>query len=199
MAVEVEYPRLEVIVAADRNLGIGKDNKLPWRLPSEFAYYRGISSSKRGSDKVHASIYATKTWLSIPPESRPWGNTICFIISRSLKAEDVRQYRDVYVHSSLQEVIDHLRRPEMRERIDRVWVHGGAFGYAEALRSPHFYRLYRTKIHAEYPADTFFPRYDESCLKVVQDPDTPQGIQHDNGVDYEVVVYETTGVCPLME
>lgn len=199
----MEFPRLELIVAVERNLGIGKNNKLPWSISSEFAYYRRMTTSAPGSSKVHASIYATKTWESIPPEQRPWGNTICFILSRSMTTEDVQHYRDVYVHSSLEDILKHLCQPEMRQRIDRVWMHGGVFGYNQALRSKHFHRMYITKIDAEYPCDVFFPRYDENRLKLVvdDDPRVPKGIQHDNNadVDFEVFVYETTGECPLID
>ena len=195
-AAEIEFPRLELMVATDRNLGIGKGNKMAWHLPSEFAYYRRMTTAG-DEGKVHASIFATKTWQCIPAEMKPWGNTICFILTRSMTAEDVRAYQDVYVHSSLEEIIDHLRQPEIRERIDRVWVHGGGFGYSAALRSKHFYRLYQTKIDAEFQCDVLFPNYDENKLKLVHDPDVPQGIQVDGDINYKVFVYETTGICPL--
>lgn len=198
-AAEIEFPRLELMVATDRNLGIGKENKMAWHLPSEFAYYKRMTTSTAGAGKVHASIFATKTWQSIPPEMKPWGNTICFILSRSMTSEDVRSYRDVYVHSSLEEIIDHLRQPEIRQNIDRVWMHGGGFGYSAALRSKHFYRLYRTKIDADFTCDVFFPSYDENRLRLVRDLDVPQGIQVDGGINYQVFVYETTGICPLTD
>ncbi|XP_045033646.1 dihydrofolate reductase, partial [Daphnia magna] len=198
---EMKFPRLELMVAADTNLGIGKENKMAWHLPTEFSYYRRMTTSPApGSNgKVHASIFATKTWQSIPQEMKPWGNTICFILSRSMTAKDVQGYSDVYIHSSIEDIIAHIRLPEMRKRIDRVWMHGGAFGYQEALRSKHFYRIYLTKIHAEFQCDVFFPRYDENRLKLVHDPDVPQGIQVDHGISYQVHVYETTGACPLIE
>ena len=98
---EVDYPRLELIVAVDEQLGIGKDNKLPWKIPSEFQYYKRMTMSPPESAKVHASIYATKNWHSLPETCKPWGNTICFILSRSMTQKDVSVYgKDVYVHSS---------------------------------------------------------------------------------------------------
>ena len=196
----MEYPRLELMVATDNNLGIGKDNKLPWKIPSEFAYYRRMTSSAIDSKKVHASIYATKNWHSLPETCKPWGNTICFILSRSIRQEDVSKYgQDVYVHSTWKAIIDHLCQPEIRERVDRIWVHGGVITYTEALRSPHFYRLYITRIEANFPADVFFPKFDESRMCLVHDPDVPQGIQHDADVDYQIFVYETIGLNPLLE
>ncbi len=197
---KMDYPRLELLVATDKNLGIGKDNRLPWSIPSEFAYYKRMSTSPAGAAKVHASIYGRKNWESIPEKVRPWGNTICFILSRTMKMEDVSKYgADVHVHSTWDAIIEHLRQPEMRERIDRVWVHGGEAIYKMAMRSSLFYRLYWSKINASYPVDVFFPVCDENRLKRVHDPDVPQGVHHDAGVDYEVFVYESKGVSPLLE
>ncbi len=107
------------------------------------------------------------------------------------------QQKDIYVCSSFQEIIDLLHRPELKERVDRVWVHGGSSVYTEAFRSPHFYRLYQTKIDKVYPSDTFFPRVDETLLSRIHDPDVLQGVQHENDVDFQVHVYQSTGVCPL--
>lgn len=196
-----DYPRLELIVATDANLGIGKDGTLPWSLPSEFAYFLRMTQNRSDQEgRVHASIFGRANWESIAKtcgENNPWKDTICFILSRSMPAQE--QAKDVYVCSSFEQIIEHLQRPELKERIDRVWVHGGNAVYTEALRSPHFYRLYHTKIQATYPADVYFPKADESLLKIVQDLDAPQGVQTDNGTNYEVFVFETTGVAPLKE
>lgn len=202
MSAEIgKYPRLELIVACEQDLGIGKDQKLPWNIPSEFKYFLSMTQNRKNSEgKVHASIFGRNNWDSVvnyvsSNGKSPWDDTICFILSRTMSPQQLRE--DVYVCSNLQEVIDHLNRPEIKERVDRVWVHGGSAIYAEALRSPYFYRLYFTKIKASYPSDVFFPRFDENRLSLVHDPDVPQGIQHDAGVDYQVCVFQSTGVSPL--
>lgn len=202
MSCEVgQYPRLELIVACEQDFGIGKDQTLPWKLPTEFAYFLSMTKNRPNSEgKVHASIFGRCNWESIasfvgPDEKSPWDDTICFILSRTMNAQPIK--KDVYVCSTFEEILDHLNRPEIKERVDRVWVHGGSAIYAEALRSPYFYRLYQTKIQASYPCDVFFPRYDESRVTLVNDPDVPQGVQHDGGVDYQVYVYQSTGVSPL--
>ena len=198
MSFEVKYPRLELIVACDKNLGIGKDGTLPWSLPSEFAYFLRMTQNRQNSEgKVHASIFGRANWESIAKtcgDQNPWKDTICFILSRSMQEH---QQKDVYVCASFQEIINHLQRPEIKERIDRVWVHGGISVYTEAFRSPHFYRLYQTRIEKVYPADLFFPQIDESLLSLIQDSETLQGVQYENDVVFQVQVYQSTGVCPL--
>ena len=199
MSFEVKYPRLELMVACDTNLGIGKDGTLPWSIPSEFAYYLRMTQNNRENSegKVHASIFGWANWQSIAKMFKvenPWKDTICFILS---EVAQEHEKADVYVCTSFQEIIDHLQRPEIKERIDRVWVHGGNSVFNEAFRSPHFYRLYQTRIENVYPADVFFPQIDESLLTLIHDPETLQGVQHENDVAFQVQVYQSTGVCPL--
>jgi dihydrofolate reductase len=200
MSIKDDYPRLELMVACDQNLGIGKDGTLPWSLPSEFAYFLKMTQNYQGTGgKVHVSIFGRANWESIAKtcgDSNPWKDTICFILSRSMDTHELPN--DVFVCSSFEDIINHLNKPEIRERVDRVWVHGGVSVYTEALRSPYFYRLYRTTIEAKYPADVFFPRVDETRLTLVHDPDVLQGPQHENGVNFQVFVFQTTGVNPLV-
>ncbi|XP_046444453.1 dihydrofolate reductase-like [Daphnia pulex] len=200
MSLVPDYPRLELMVACDQNLGIGKDGTLPWSLPSEFAYFLKMTQNYQGNGgKVHASIFGRANWESIAKtcgDNNPWKDTICYILSRSMSADQLPE--NVFVCSSFEDIINHLNRPEIKERVDRVWVHGGVSVYTEALRSPYFYRLYRTTIEETYPADVFFPRVDESRLTLVHDPDVLQGTQHENGVNFQVFVFQTTGINPLV-
>ena len=116
---------------------------------------------------------------------------------RSMTPSDVEQYEDVHVFRHLSEVVAHLRLPQVRHRVDRVWVHGGRIVWTQALRSTHFHRLYLTKIDAVYDADVYFPDVDESLLEKVHDADVPQGVRVDNGVAYTVNVFQTRGTSPI--
>lgn len=200
MNSENKYPRLEIMVACDQNFGIGLDEKLPWKIPSEYAYFKRMTKNRENNEgKVHATIFARGTWEIIKNlygENNPWKDTIIFVLSRSMPAG---KEKDLYVCSTFDDIIDHLNRPEIKERVDRVWVHGGRIAYAAALGSPYFFRLYQTRIRATYPCNVFFPRFNDDLLKLVHDPDVPQGVQQDAGVDYLVHVFETTGVNPLLQ
>ena len=37
---------LSIVVAMDENRLIGKDNKLPWHLPADLAYFKKITTGK---------------------------------------------------------------------------------------------------------------------------------------------------------
>jgi len=103
----------------------------------------------------------------------------------------------VHVFQNLSQVVAHLRLPEVRERVDRVWVHGGRIAWTQALQSAHFHRLYLTKIDAVFEADAHFPDVDESLLDKVDDIDVPQGVHVDNGVAYTVHVFQSRGTSPI--
>jgi len=193
----MEYPRLELIAAVDKNGGVGLDNRLPWQLPSEWAYFQRMTVPAPDSGRVHAAIFGRRTWDSIPPGMRPWKNCINYIISRSMTPSDVEQYDDVHVLQHLSQVVDHLHLPEVRKRVDRVWVHGGRIAWSQALQSAHFHRLYLTKIDAAFDADVHFPDMDESLLEKVHDVDVPQGVVMDSGVAYAVHVFQTRGTSPI--
>ena len=197
---EVGLPRLELIVAVERNGGIGQNNRLPWSLPSEFAYFLRMTQNPVAG-KRHAVIMGRYTWISIPPKARPWKNSINFILSQTMSQADVaaEHPQDVYVYPEFQQIIERICSDALRHEIDRVWVLGGSAIYAEAMRSPHFHRLYITKIDAHFPCDVFFPEFHENQLQIVDDDQVPRGVQLDNGVEYRVFVYQTKGVGPLKE
>ena len=40
---KAERRRVSLIVAMDRNRVIGRDNRLPWRLPEDLAYFKRVT------------------------------------------------------------------------------------------------------------------------------------------------------------
>ena len=58
---------INLIVAINKNNGIGMLNKIPWRLPSDLRYFKEITNSL-GSNSV---IMGRKTWDSLPFKPLP--------------------------------------------------------------------------------------------------------------------------------
>ena len=48
----------QIVVAATRQLGIGKNGALPWRLPADLAYFKELTSATRDPQKQVASAFA---------------------------------------------------------------------------------------------------------------------------------------------
>jgi dihydrofolate reductase len=60
-----------IILASDEKNGIGKNGILPWRLKSDMAYFKEVTTTTLSEKKINALIMGRKTWESIPEKFRP--------------------------------------------------------------------------------------------------------------------------------
>ena len=67
--------KISIIAAASENLVIGKDNDLPWNLPSDLKNFKKITEG-------NFVIMGRKCWESIPEKFRPLPNRHNIVISR---------------------------------------------------------------------------------------------------------------------
>ena len=136
------------------NRVIGKGGDLPWRLPVDLKHFQ---ASTRG----HAVIMGRKTWESLPgalPERRN------LVVTR----QDDYQAKGAEVCGSLDEAFDAAKQDADAER---VFVLGGAEIYAAALPSAD--ELWVTFVHASVDGDTFFPDYDITKWRLVEQEEHP--------------------------
>lgn len=70
-----------LIAAVDKNLGIGIQNRLPWRLKADLKYFSDITSIA-APEKINAVIMGRKTWESLPEKSRPLKGRLNVVLSR---------------------------------------------------------------------------------------------------------------------
>lgn len=133
------------IVAMDENRLIGRNNELPWHLPSDLAYFKRVTMGK-------PVVMGRKTHQSI---GRPLPGRLNFVLSRdrSFRADGC-----VTIHR-LEEVNDHVREGE-------VMIIGGANVYEQTL--PMIDTLYITRIRASFEGDAYYPEWDEREWQVVQ-------------------------------
>jgi dihydrofolate reductase len=131
---------LSIVVAMDENRLIGKDNKLPWHLPADLAYFKKITMGK-------SIVMGRKTYDSI---GRPLPNRRNIVISRNSKT----LITGCEVLSSIDEVLL-ITKDE-----DEVMIIGGASLCEQLL--PQVSRLYITKIEGKFDGDVYFPEYDEA-------------------------------------
>ena len=130
---------LSLIVAIAHNRVIGYENKMPWHLPAELAYFKRITTG-------HPIIMGRKTFQSI---GRPLPNRRNIVVSRNPTFAG----EGIEVRPSLNDAL-------ALATADNPFVIGGATLYLEAL--PLADRLYITEIEAELNGDTFFPLIDDS-------------------------------------
>ena len=133
---------MKIIVAADKNWAIGKNNKLMWSIPADMKFFRETT-------KGNVVIMGRKTLESFP-QGQPLKNRVNIVITHdpSYKVKDA-----VVVHS-IEEAVEESRKYE-RE----VFVIGGESIYRAML--PYCDTALVTKIDYAYEADTWFPNLDE--------------------------------------
>ena len=128
---------LIAIAAVARNRGIGLDNKLPWRIPEDFAFFKATTMGQ-------ALLMGRKTYESI---GRPLPGRTTIVLSRSgFTAPGVLVARDWQDAARL--------APDLK-----LFLAGGAALYAEAL--PWCSELLLTHVDMEPKADAFFPDWSQ--------------------------------------
>lgn len=136
-------PVVALIVAVAENGVIGRDGKLPWRIPEDMKWFRERTAGR-------PLIMGRKTWESFPKRPLPGRTNIVITRDASYKAEGA------VVVTSLKAALDVAYREEPEE----IMVIGGAEIYRAAL--PVARRVYLTSVHGEIAGDTHFPPIDRS-------------------------------------
>lgn len=150
----MQTPKISLIAAMAANRAIGLGKGLPWpRLPVDVRWF---------IDKTmgHVVVMGRKTFETIGP---PLPGRSVIVVTRS------RDYspQGVTVVQSVDEAL--ARAAEAGET--EVFVAGGGEIFRLVLDRAD--RIYLTRIHAEFPGDTFFPDFDESEWTVVFREDHP--------------------------
>ena len=131
-----------LIVAYSKNMAIGLNNKMLWRLSDDFKNYKKMTTG-------HCLIMGRKTFESI---GKPLPNRTSIIITRN---KDYHADTSCYIVHSLDEAIQKAQLLGESE----VFINGGGQIYKEALEIID--RLYITEVDCYISqADTFFPKID---------------------------------------
>jgi dihydrofolate reductase len=138
-------PRVTLIAAVAANGVIGRDNKLPWRLPEDLKHFKVLTMG-------HPMIMGRKTWESLPGRL-PGRPHIVVTRNPDYRAEDAT------VVGSLPAAI------AAAGDADEVFVIGGAELYGQALAIAD--QLQLTEIAADFEGDAHFPAYDRSIWQEV--------------------------------
>ncbi|ADM70357.1 Dihydrofolate reductase [Paenibacillus polymyxa E681] len=159
---------ISMIWAMAQNGVIGRDNKLPWRLPRDMAFFKEQTINK-------TVLMGRKTWESFGGKSLP-------------NRRNVVLTRDLRYQAEGAEVIHSLEEGLQLAKQEELMVIGGAEIYS--LFWPHADRLIVTRIEETFEGDTTFPDLDWNGWNIVSE--TP-GIKDDrNPYEYRFVVYEKT-------
>jgi dihydrofolate reductase len=160
-----------MIAAVARNGVIGAGNAIPWRLPTDFAYFKRTTMGK-------PLIMGRKTFESI---GKPLPGRTNIVVTRRAG------YRPdgVVVVGSLAAGLTDADEIAAADGVDEVFVAGGGEIYREAM--PLADRLYITHVEAAPEGDVRFPDIDPGVWVVVEEPPVVR-TERDNA-DFRVKVY----------
>jgi len=127
---------ISIIVAIAENNAIGKDNQLLWHLSDDLKRFKRITTG-------HTLLMGRNTYLSLPNGALP--NRTNIVIT-DISDE---HFPDCTMAYSIDEAL------ELVQYADECFVIGGGMIYSQLF--PLAGKLYLTKVHQIFDADTYFP------------------------------------------
>ena len=147
--------RIAFVVAFDRRKVIGKDGRLPWRLPDDMRHVRELTTGK-------PLIMGRRTYESI---GRPLPNRTNIVLTR----DKTFRPEGVMVARTPEEAL------ALAGDAPEVIVFGGAEVFRQFL--PMTERIYLTEVDADVGGDTFFD-FDETEWRVLDTEAHPADERH---------------------
>jgi dihydrofolate reductase len=136
-----------LIVAMDKENGIGKNNDLMWHLPADMRFFKETTTG-------HIVVLGRKNYESIPERFRPLPNRENVVLTRNANFEAP----GCLVFHSLEACLEHYKNETERT----VFIIGGGEIYRQALELNVVDEMYITYVNHTYGADTFFPKFDSN-------------------------------------
>ena len=134
---------MNLIVACDKNWGIGKDGKLLCNIPGDLKYFKEKTIGK--------TVVMGRSTLESLPGGKPLPNRTNIVMTHKMDFER----EGVKVVHSMSELVEELNNYIP----DDVMIMGGASVYNQLMTMCD--KLYITKIDHEFDADVFIKNADE--------------------------------------
>lgn len=138
--------KISIIVAADENFGIGKNNHLLCHLSADLKYFKQITNG-------HHILMGRKTFQSI---GKPLPNRINLVISKSNI-----YFEGCQVFNTIEAGISFSKQKGEQE----IFIIGGDSIYKQSIHLAD--TIYLTRIHHLFDADAFFPALLTSEWKLI--------------------------------
>lgn len=149
---------ISLIVAAAENHVIGRENQLPWRLPSDLKYFKAMTLGK-------PVLMGRKTFESI---GRPLPGRPNIVITRNADWQVPAAWRDqIRVADSIDAALAIAGELLAESGGDEAVVIGGAEIYRAALQ--YCDRIYLTRVHVAIDGDAFFSVPDDGTWQSVSE------------------------------
>ncbi|MEJ1161594.1 dihydrofolate reductase [Prosthecomicrobium sp. N25] len=170
-------PEIVIVVAVARNGVIGRENGMPWRLPSDLRHFRATTMGR-------PVVMGRKTFESI---GRPLDGRTNIVVTR----DPGYAPEGVVVAGSLAEALDRARAVARRDGVGQVMVTGGGQIYAEAL--PLADRVVLTEVDLAPDGTVTFPPLDPTVWRETAREAGSRGPKDEAGFSF--VTYERSSAA----
>ncbi|MBX9782938.1 MAG: dihydrofolate reductase [Chitinophagaceae bacterium] len=161
---------VSLIVAASSNNAIGRNNQLLWHLPIDLKFFKNTTWAM-------PVIMGRKTFESV--NNKPLLGRQNIIISRNAQPSTDGK---VWWANSLEQAIEQSATLDCNE----IFIVGGAQIYEQSMSIAH--RIYMTRVHAHFEADTFFPEIKVGEWDMIKSNDFPVDEKH--AYSFSIQVWE---------
>jgi len=164
----------DVVVAADLEWGIGKDQSLPWpKLRGDLRHFKRITTTTSAPGRKNAIVMGRKTWQSKEVAERALPDRVNIVVSRSALAVPP----GVIAARSLDDALT-------VSDVETVFVVGGAALLVEAIEHRDLRYVYLTRIEERYGCEIKMPDLDaRGFVKVEWEGEL---VNEEHGVRYRI-------------
>ncbi len=159
---------IKIIVAVASNGVIGKENDLPWNIPTDLKHFKTITSG-------HSVLMGRKCWESIPEKYRPLPNRNNIVLTR----DTTYVAKGATVEHSLEHVVDKFKNSGKT-----LFIIGGAEIYKESFK--YASGMFLTKIYNEVEGDIYLTGLNENDWDMKEISEMIE----ENGYSYTINYYE---------
>lgn len=159
--------KISIIVAIAENNAIGKDNKLLWHISNDLKRFRRITTG-------HTVIMGKRTFESLPGGPLPDRRNIVISDDKNDKFDGC-----IMAYS----IDDALNKCDDRKE---NFIIGGGTIYSQFLK--YTTKLYITRVHKSFDADTYFPEVNyDNWIEIEKDDYPPD---ENNIFSYSFITYK---------
>ncbi|MCX6233085.1 MAG: dihydrofolate reductase [Bacteroidetes bacterium] len=159
--------QISIIVAIADNNAIGKDNQLLWHLSEDLKRFKLLTTH-------HTIVMGKKTFESLPV--RPLPNRRSIVIT-DIADEKIDGCVMAY---SIEEAVG------LCDETEENFIIGGGSVYKQFMSIAN--KLYLTKVHKNFEADTFYPEIDFSEWELMEKQENLT--DEKTGLNYSYLIYQ---------
>lgn len=171
------YLKISLIAAIAEDRVIGMNNKLPWTLPADLAWFKKNTLNK-------PIVMGRKTWESLPFKPLPGRDNI--IITHNKDYPIIHKKNESEYHTIICSSIDKAIAYAHQQNHQELMCIGGAMLYRQLLKQADC--LYLTLVKGHFDGDAWFPEIDfshwQQSYSEVHEPNK------DNPHHYQFTIYQ---------